>query len=1253
MDSLANSFINPANNPSLDLQTFNKGFHDAKQVLYPPYFSSQTLSETILSLIKAESEQEEPRLDLSFQASVALHSLFRPQLHSQVHDVNLLEAWDQLYSSQYIEENKTFDPPEYFLKDQKAQDLLDMTLEAKKEALKGLVKFIQDIENMLNQVKKSTTLKHKGQICQALFGLQAFYSGYQGQVSALISNINQKRMILHLPYDQDLEKLCDLLKPKALIFGDIFPEGTTVFRIPQDLCQRIMTEKNIFKPSNPSIFQQIEQNDMIYSFYRLLDIPIPHKTPIILAEDNGNLHFFEVSEALPDSIPLPDNSLEWPENHHKTFCLQVLGTILTTPSNPHFVYDPIKYGPVLENTLDSSYFNPALSPSVDNSYTINSGSPLYSHPAMDHPLPDSLRISLRTLSIDLFLLTWLKDLETKRQTRQQLISTCLLYSQDLPQPKHTIPQALIDSLRTKLDLMTKACNTSHTEITPQNLLETVFPTLGAHYKALRSLNPQSNLQNPSTLELANPNSSPAIPLQDAFQSAYKAYFKTYPHILDIFMEKYSEQRMNRQEFMKKFSECQMNQQLFNQKYPECRLMKQLDPQEALRELILYLEFNIHHVQNARNFVDLWCKGRNVISTDYRNLWDLLFFSIDNLEVQWFLALDKYLPRDNSSGYHPENPSEVRGALISKRQLSQELQKDIFNQNQSLRPLPLVRFPRDQNQAPVFYIKKEPELAGYEYAVTLFLRAFGVEGIPFCELLIMKDPQQGLYSALLMQAIEGKTLEKTWLQNDHIFEGLEPHHTQMLMLGSMLLNPEDGRASNFILTKNEKRIIPIHNGHVFVPGFVSKSNKTKELLNKTILFCLPEMNKPIQESVIHKIINLDIDNLLNLWLDKLLLFNDRSHHLPTDDVRRRDAAKGIFYRLGFPEKFIENLYAKLLKMQEKLSTNDPQLRPFDLLFELEPEVGKAYHEVFFQESTVRNRFTKLTESLYKSSKDPQYNSLELLEILGITPQELAGEHFTPKIGPFEARKIVANCSQASKKVFHYMNIIKGRVQIEVEDAQKLQGETGEDFVKRKLEDQELQILALKNSSIKDFSKVFVERTSLKALVLPSTKNLTQGSLKIFGKSFPNLESLTIGDNNELKALALEQENFLNLKHLNVSNCPNLMYLRVEIPALEALEIACNKDLKIVGLVTMELKYLDCQEEKMEILYVNKGVRKAEIIGKSVEELEEKMGGLELFRTAGIVEKVLMSDIDEKGKQDILKLMFPEGVRKVLEKKLQKK
>ena len=1225
MNSFPSSSINltDPSSQSHHFHTFNPKLHHAKQTLYPPFFSSKPLANTILDLTKAEP-------DLSFQASMTLQSLLLSQLPSQSHDPRLLEAWNHL-PSQYTKENKhLFYPPEYFLKSQEAQALLHMSLEAKKEALSPLVKFIQDIENMLNQVKKSTTLKHKDQISDALLRLKAFYSAYQGQVSALISNINQKRMITFLPYDQDLEELRQLLKPKALLFGDVFPEGTTVFRISQETAQTIITEEK-----TSSIFHQIEQTEMVYSLYRLLDIPIPHKAPIILAEDNGNLHFFEVSEALPDSIPLPENSFEWPENHYKTFCLQVLGTILTTPSNPHFIYDPTKHGPVLENTSsDAAYFNPALSPSIDNTYTVKSGSPLYSLPAMDRPLPDSLRTSLKNLSIDLLLLTWLKDLETKRQHRQQLISACSFHSQDLPEPRNTIPQALIDSLRIKLGLITKACNTNNAEITPQNLLEEVSPTLGAHYKALRSPNPQANLQNPSELELIDPNSSPTIPLQDAFQSIYKAYFKTYPHVLDAFMEKYSERRM----------------------------MKQLDPQEALRELLLYFEFNINHLQNPRNFVDLWYKGKKAISQDDHDLWDLLFSIVENPEVRWFSTVDKYLPRDwnISPDYQPDDPSEVRGALISKRQLSPELQRDIFDQQKSLLNQPLVRFPRDQSQPPVFYIKKEPELAGYEYAVTLFLRAFGVEGVPFCELLIMKDPKQGLYPVLLMQGVEGDPLDKIWLQNDHIFESLEAHHTQMLILGSMLLNPEDGRASNFVLTENHRRIIPVHNDHVFVPGFITKDSgfifksQNRELLNKTILYCLPEMNKPIQESVLKKIINMDIDRLLSPWLAKLLQISENSHHLPSDDVRTRDGKKGIFYRMGFPPKFIENLYLKLHKLQERLATNDnTQLCPFDLLLELEPEVGKAYQEVFLQESTVYDRFTKLTAPLYKSAKGPRYNSLQLLEMLEISPEELVGKHFTPKIGPAEALQTVASCSKIYKKIFCYMNLIKGRMQISVEDAQELQGKTEKEFIEKKFKEKDLQILALKNFNVANFSQVSISEAALKALILPGAKNLTQGALKTLGKSFPNLESLIIGDNQNLKALALEAEDFPNLKHLNVSHCPNLMYLRVESPALEALEIGYDKNLKTVGLATTELKHLDCREEKIEVIYVNKGIKKVEVIGTSVQELEEKMVRIELWRRAIVIEKLLVSSMDEKGTKEVLEMMFPKGIKEGLERILEDK
>ena len=123
-----------------------------------------------------------------------------------------------------------------------------------------------------------------------------------------------------------------------------------------------------------------------------------------------------------------------------------------------------------------------------------------------------------------------------------------------------------------------------------------------------------------------------------------------------------------------------------------------------------------------------------------------------------------------------------------------------------------------------YIKKDPELPGYEYAATDFMRRMGVEGLPFSELTMFYDPQtKKQYPVVLSQAIEGDLVSEMW-DNNELFKSLDPYHTGLSILAAMFINPEDGKEDNYILSPDRKKLIPIDNDHAFVPGLYGREKK---------------------------------------------------------------------------------------------------------------------------------------------------------------------------------------------------------------------------------------------------------------------------------------------------------------------------------------------------------------------------------------------------------------------------------------------
>lgn len=93
-----------------------------------------------------------------------------------------------------------------------------------------------------------------------------------------------------------------------------------------------------------------------------------------------------------------------------------------------------------------------------------------------------------------------------------------------------------------------------------------------------------------------------------------------------------------------------------------------------------------------------------------------------------------------------------------------------------------------------------------------MEKLSIEGLPYSELLRVKGTTA--YPVLISQAVKGKVVKDIW-HDDAQFQHLDPHHTALQILSAILLNPEDGKEDNFILSSDLKRLIPIDNDHALM------------------------------------------------------------------------------------------------------------------------------------------------------------------------------------------------------------------------------------------------------------------------------------------------------------------------------------------------------------------------------------------------------------------------------------------------------
>ena len=85
--------------------------------------------------------------------------------------------------------------------------------------------------------------------------------------------------------------------------------------------------------------------------------------------------------------------------------------------------------------------------------------------------------------------------------------------------------------------------------------------------------------------------------------------------------------------------------------------------------------------------------------------------------------------------------EIKGVWLKNKIVPDTLYAQLFDEQgcfkkgqrngKSLPGRSAVNYYPEQN--PVVYFKKDPELPGYEYAATDFMRRMGVDGLPFSEL----------------------------------------------------------------------------------------------------------------------------------------------------------------------------------------------------------------------------------------------------------------------------------------------------------------------------------------------------------------------------------------------------------------------------------------------------------------------------------------------------------------------------------------
>ncbi|MBW8308766.1 MAG: hypothetical protein K0M45_03865 [Candidatus Paracaedibacteraceae bacterium] len=176
-----------------------------------------------------------------------------------------------------------------------------------------------------------------------------------------------------------------------------------------------------------------------------------------------------------------------------------------------------------------------------------------------------------------------------------------------------------------------------------------------------------------------------------------------------------------------------------------------------------------------------------------------------------------------------------------------------------------------------------------------------------------------YHVNTLQAILKNTPDK--------LKNLDPYFFSQSVIMAMLLNPEDGKPSNYVLEPSHRnpglyRIIGIDNDQAFAPEITKPDEQAQSkpvVRLKSILFCLDQMEEIIHPEVANRILELDVYALLKDWLTEL-------HHVHTEHARLFPEPntslnqQNCFLGVPFQEGEARDLAHKLITLQLLLKEN---------------------------------------------------------------------------------------------------------------------------------------------------------------------------------------------------------------------------------------------------------------------------------------------------------------------------------------------
>jgi hypothetical protein len=1057
---------------------------------------------------------------------------------------------------------------------------------------------------------------------------------------------------------KDPFELSKLLKPKAVLMGEWWPDAyfridqamarhligkdEAGLRREEEKKEATSNHHVSFLPLGIPLAAQVYfKNDgmphlnpsreyMLYSLYKRLDMAVPASGMLVIDQVkfgekyNEEPFFLQASVAVPGILakgPLKENAEVNLEMDH--FSKQVLGALLTASvdgkADNYVLTDLSNQKKGLVSIDNDEVFQAPI-----QRERVHLKSILFFLPAMKEVISRGVDVMLRQVPISWLILEWLDALKSQEESYQRLQTSLLEHGsnntptlarkggrlaksrieerwQDLSLPFLDFNSSILPTVSHLFSTM-KAYLKERRVATLQELFQVCYPGISLYYQLLQDKASNSPYQ---ALKLLYDPQAPAlkelIPLNLGSDNNNNQTARSEAAYFQADGEQKKQSMQERLSSYKEGSQIEIDQVIAY--YWSLFKNDLADIGSAIESLQVLVSHGYEEVVNSKAAVALYVQGLGMAQRAGRaKEWQGLFkhLSLVNPALNWLLTLEKHFPPGwilEGKYKEAQYPQEIRGASIGRRHLPKEIEAILLDKtgkfiaDKGLTGRAEINFyPKEK---PLFYLKKFPELPAYEYGVTAFMRQLGIQEAPRSELFSFYNKEEGLYLVLVSQAIEETPVYKIW-EDDSRFAKLDPLYTGRLLVASMLLNPEDSKEDNFILSPDNKYLIPIDNDHAFLPGAIEVKGTFQvypQLQTKTLAFCLQEMQKPLPSSLVAALTSMNIELFLEAWMKELIQVQSQYQALlPEDKLAKLWKEKGVCMHMPLSPLYIEGLYRKFHLLKTLLIQN-PQITPLALLKRLEPYVGSKYEQVMGLPS-LKARFQGVSEIYKQSSKGKARlsvaNSQRLMEIMEIPDKVLMASPVLFTKGPEAA---LDQLKKLYKDKGVHSNRLKDLLRGPIESTKRLDKEGEAQLIRQWFKSKEAydwimlhESEALKEKHVTSFN--FQSKGPLlSALDLRGAKELKESSFMALHNYCPNLVYLNISGwpleklgcfkpSGLLGRLELQQEPiFDRLQRLIIEGCKGLQEINLTLGSLESLEAKDNQSLKKLRLSVPAIKYID--------------------------------------------------------------------------------